>query len=81
MLYRAADAAETAAVQARLSAGGVDTRLWYGLGLHRQPEFSGCPRMDLTVSDELAPCLIGLPCATDLADSDIERVVRILADA
>lgn len=64
--------------QAELAADHIEYRLWYGLGLHRQTHFSALPRDPLSVTERLAPCVIGLPMATDLDDASIERVVRAM---
>jgi dTDP-4-amino-4,6-dideoxygalactose transaminase len=79
VLYRAPTAAAAAAAVERLAAAGVDFRLWYGLGCHRQPAYAGCTRDPLPVSEEVAPCVIGLPVAVDLSAAAIEQTVETLA--
>jgi dTDP-4-amino-4,6-dideoxygalactose transaminase len=59
-----------------LAADGIETRLWYGRGLHRQPAFAELPRDDLLVTEHLGACLLGLPMAPDMARADIERVAE-----
>ena len=66
-------------LQARLWHHGVETRLWYDRGLHRQSHFSSCARDGLPVTDRIAPHLIGLPMAPDLDEATIECVVRALS--
>ncbi len=78
-LFESDDAAQSQRVQTALQAQGVEFRLWYGLGLHRQSYFADCPRPGLPVTDDLAPRLIGLPMAPDLSSKQIERVLRALA--
>ena len=75
VLFRCAHAAEAADVLATLAASNVETRLWYGHGLHRQPYFTGLSRDDLAVTERVAPLAIGLPIAPDLPDACIQRVV------
>ena len=65
-LFRCADAAEAAAVVDGLAAANIETRLWYGNGLHRQPYYVDASRDDLPVTDRIAPLTIGLPIAPDL---------------
>jgi dTDP-4-amino-4,6-dideoxygalactose transaminase len=66
--------------RARRSArDGIDHRLWYGRGLHREPYFA--TDYSLPVVDALASRLIGLPVAPDLSDAAIERIVATLARA
>jgi dTDP-4-amino-4,6-dideoxygalactose transaminase len=74
------DAASTRARE-RLADAAIDSRLWYGTGLHEQTHFRECPHDALTVTSGLASRIIGLPTAPDLADSAIARIVRALGDA
>jgi dTDP-4-amino-4,6-dideoxygalactose transaminase len=80
LLFHCADAAEAQRIQAGLSRRGIDTRLWYGEGLHRHSYFSRLRREDLAVTDNLAPRLLGLPVAEDLMEGDVTRVVSAVAD-
>jgi dTDP-4-amino-4,6-dideoxygalactose transaminase len=64
-----------------LAAIDVETRLWYGRGLHRQPAMADLPRDELPVTDRLAATLLGLPVAPDLARSDIDRVADSVVHA
>ena len=77
-LFRCANSAESERVQAALSEHGVEFRLWYGTGLQRQSYFAECERADLSVTDAVAPCVLGLPMAADLTDAMIARVTRAL---
>ena len=79
VLLQCADAAEASRVQEALRAGGVEFRLWYGLGVHAQTWYAEGPRDPLPRTDALAPRLIGLPMAVDLRDADIARVLRAAA--
>ena len=61
-----------------LAAANIETRLWYGNGLHRQPYYVDASRDELPVTDRIAPLTIGLPIAPDLPHACIERVVMAL---
>jgi dTDP-4-amino-4,6-dideoxygalactose transaminase len=74
-------AAAAAAAAARLAAGGVETRLWYGRGLAPQPHFAAAPRDPLPATEDLAPRLLGLPMAHDLAPATVAAVIDLLAQA
>lgn len=62
----------------RLDEAGVEWRRWWGLGTHRHPVFADLPRLDLGVTEMLAPRLIGVPFHEDLTEGEIERVVSCL---
>ena len=78
-LFQCRDAAEAGRVTERLGQDGVDFRLWYGQGLHRQTYYADLPRDALDATERLAPCLIGLPVAPDLGEAALRRVVAALA--
>ena len=75
-LFRCADRGESARVQNSLRQGGIDFRLWYGEGLHRESYLVDmvCDQTDAT--EVLAPCLLGLPVAPDFSRDAIARIVR-----
>ena len=77
-LFRCADSAEAAALLRQFAASNIETRFWYGHGLHKQPYYTDAARDDLPVTDRIAPSAIGLPIAADLPDASIERVVDAL---
>jgi dTDP-4-amino-4,6-dideoxygalactose transaminase len=78
-LYAAASTEEAGGAMAGLRAHGIEHRLWYGKGIHRQPQYRDCPRGRLAVTEDLAPRIIGLPMATDLDDKSVDRVVEALS--
>lgn len=78
-LFEARDAAQAAAVAVRLRDAGIDFRNWYGAGLSAHPAYAGLSQDPLPISADVAARLIGLPCFTDLAEADIDRVVAVLA--
>ncbi len=59
-----------------LAAQGIDTRRWWGPGVHRQPAFTDCPRTSLAVTNRLAETTLGLPCFPDLSAAAAVRVAR-----
>lgn len=63
---------------AKLDAERVEWRRWWGLGCHRHPAFADVPRGDLSHSDALAPCVIGLPFHDQLTARDLDRIARCL---
>ena len=79
-LFRCTDTDEADHVQASLLRHRVGVRLWCSTGLHRQRYFAEALRDSLTVTEAIAPCLLGLPMAPDLAPQQIARVVQALAD-
>jgi dTDP-4-amino-4,6-dideoxygalactose transaminase len=81
VLFRAIDAYEARRVQRIFSHSGIDFRLWYGTGVIGQPHFNNAAHDMLQVTECLAPHLVGLPVATDLTDTDIDRVVSSLQAA
>lgn len=80
-LFRCASADQAAAVKAALDAGRIGHRHWYGLGLHAQSHFSACEQDDLSASQSLGACLLGLPVAPDLSEQAIAWVVQCIRDA
>lgn len=81
VILHCADRAESAAVAAALNAAGIESRLWYGLGLQHQPVLHDIARDALPVTDELAPRLLGLPMAPDLEPQTIRRIAQTIATA
>jgi dTDP-4-amino-4,6-dideoxygalactose transaminase len=79
VLYRAETAAAAVLAGRRLSEAGIDFRLWYGRGCHRQPAYTEFSRDPLPATDDIAPRVIGLPVAVDLAEEAIEDTVAVLA--
>ena len=78
-LFSCGDAAEAKRIVAGLASSGVDTRRWYGGGLHHHTHLSTVPREDLSTTDRLAHTLIGLPLAPDLDEKNVAYVVEALA--
>jgi dTDP-4-amino-4,6-dideoxygalactose transaminase len=79
VLFRSSGMQEKVRITESLNREGVDFRLWYGDGVHRQTYFAEFPRESLDVTERLALHLLGLPVAPDLSDATIARVVSGLA--
>jgi dTDP-4-amino-4,6-dideoxygalactose transaminase len=77
-LFSCSDAAEAERIVAALASSGIDTRRWYGGGLHHHTHLSTVPREDLSSTDRFAPTLIGLPLAPDLDEESVAYVVEAL---
>ena len=69
---------EAACVKDALTGRNVGFRSWYGAGIHGQPHFRDVSRDALPVTDRVAPLVIGLPVAPDLAPSDVARAVAAI---
>jgi dTDP-4-amino-4,6-dideoxygalactose transaminase len=66
------------ATLARFASANVEWRHWWGLGCHRHPAFAELPGTDLSGTDTLAPCVIGLPFHDGLSGADLDRVASCL---
>ncbi len=63
---------------ARLDAGAVQWRRWWGLGTHHHPAFATLPRTPLPVTEALAPRVIGLPFYDGLSHETVDRIAACL---
>ena len=79
-IFRCRSAAESLQVQGALRRHGIGFRLWYGNGLQHQSYFSHSRSEALTATEQVAPCLLGLPMAPDLDAAVIGRVVAALSE-
>jgi dTDP-4-amino-4,6-dideoxygalactose transaminase len=59
---------------------GVQWRRWWGLGCHTHPAFEDLPALDLEVTRDLAPRVIGVPCHTRLSARQVDAVCGCLVD-
>ena len=66
-------------VIAVLQAERIETRRWYGLGLHRETHLEGVERDALVNTERIAPLIVGLPIACDISASQIECIMRAAA--
>lgn len=69
-----------ATADAELAARGIETRRWWGEGLHSQPAFAGCRRTALPATEALARTVIGLPCHLGLTMADVAHIRDSLAE-
>lgn len=56
----------------------IQWRRWWGFGIHKHPAFSDLRHRPLNKTDEIAPCVIGVPFFDGLSRSQIDRVVAAL---
>jgi dTDP-4-amino-4,6-dideoxygalactose transaminase len=68
-------------VRQKLNTAGIDTRMWWGRGVHAHPFAARYPRASLPVTDRLSNSVLGLPFYQDLQAEQIERVVGVLGEA
>jgi dTDP-4-amino-4,6-dideoxygalactose transaminase len=80
-LFVAASPQQASEVIGALTSERIEHRLWYGLGLHKQPYYASTPADALPVTDNLAPRHVALPCFEDLAVEAIDRIIACLARA
>ena len=62
----------------RLRKDRIQTRFWYGVGLHNQHYYRSMPREELEVTEALGRRLVGLPMMVDLGPTDILQIVRAI---
>jgi dTDP-4-amino-4,6-dideoxygalactose transaminase len=80
VLLDCSDAARAERVMLAMADSGVDTRLWYGAGLHAHDVFRQCTRLALFGDAALDPAtLVGLPMAVDLTEGQIARICQVAA--
>ena len=68
-------------IAACLNEAGVDSRAWWGSGVHAQTAFVDLPRLPLHTTEMLARETLGLPYFVDMPSVDIAMVCRVLGDA
>ncbi len=78
-LIRCETGADAQRLGKALTSHGVGFRRWYGGGLHRHSYHAGLEHGDLTATERLGDCLLGLPTAPDLAADDIQLIAGILS--
>jgi dTDP-4-amino-4,6-dideoxygalactose transaminase len=64
--------------KAKLDANQIGWRHWWGLGCHTHPAFTGLPAADLSVTNYLAPRVIGIPFHDSLTPEQIRAVCDCL---
>lgn len=71
------DSEHLRAVKNALTDAGIQTRQWWGPGLHRMPAFAGVPSTDLRHTENLAPRYLGLPFFRNLTAPDVSSIVGV----
>lgn len=61
-----------------LHAAGVETRAWWGRGMHTHKAFADAPRLALPTTERLAETILGLPFFIDMTPEDIDTVCAVL---
>jgi len=61
-----------------LDRAGVPWRHWWGLGCHTHPAFATLRSVDLPVTRDLAPRVVGVPCHTELTTEAISTTCKYL---
>jgi dTDP-4-amino-4,6-dideoxygalactose transaminase len=64
---------------AALQARKIESRRWYGYGLHHEPYWRNAQRDALPQTDRIAPSVVGLPMYCDISRDDIERTIETAA--
>ncbi len=61
-------------VIATLEAAGIEARLWWNKGCHREPAFFDAAHDPLPTTEDLVERVVGLPFGEDLEPADIRRI-------
>ena len=64
------------AARISLSNSGIDTRLWWGAGLHRMPAFSDVPLAKVDFVEDIVERYVGLPFFPSMTRQDFDRVSK-----
>jgi len=73
------DAPVGAAAIAALGEAGIESRLWWNKGCHREPLFLDADRDPLPATEDLVDRMVGLPFGCDLPDGTARRVAEVLS--
>jgi dTDP-4-amino-4,6-dideoxygalactose transaminase len=73
-VVRLDDETATESVLRALHAADVETRAWWGRGMHTHRAFSACQRLALPNTERLARTVLGLPFFIDMTADDIDAV-------
>jgi len=72
------DPAAAAPLLDRLHAARVETRAWWGRGMHTHRAFADLPRLALPMTERLADTVLGLPFYIDMGPEEVDRVCGAL---
>lgn len=64
---------------AALDRAGIEARLWWNKGCHREPLFVDADRDPMPATDDLVERMVGLPFGYDLPVAQIRRVADVLS--
>lgn len=82
-IYETETALQAESIRTELMNLGVETRLWWGDGLHSMPAFRFLKRRTwwqrYEITTNLAPRLIGLPYFPGMKSREIETIARVLS--
>ena len=70
-------------LERRLFAAEIDSRDWWGAGIHNMPAFQTVidgDNVNLPMTEDLASRTIGLPMYVDLSDQEIEKILQVVAE-
>ena len=70
----------TAPVLDALHSAGVETRAWWGRGMHLHRAFADYPRLALPTTERLAQTVLGLPFYIDMTSEEIDIVCSALRE-
>ncbi len=73
------DAPVGEAAVAALGRAGIESRLWWNKGCHREPLFLDADRDPLPATEDLVERMVGLPFGCDLASTTVPRVADVLS--
>lgn len=64
------------AIAKSLSTKGIDSRAWWGDGIHNQSAFQNLKRFDVSTTDRLSKETLGLPFFVDMTCSEVDAVAE-----
>jgi len=79
ILFECVSADEARRVSEGLEAAAIESRFWYGRGLHSHDHFLSAPRGPVPCTTDLADRLVALPVSPDLPAAAVDRVTSALA--
>ncbi|MBU1378793.1 MAG: DegT/DnrJ/EryC1/StrS family aminotransferase [Alphaproteobacteria bacterium] len=79
-VVRLEDPAATMPVLDALHAASVETRAWWGRGMHTHRAFADYPRLALPTTERLAQTVLGLPFFIDMTNEEIDTVCTALRE-
>lgn len=74
------DPAATAPVLDALHSAGIETRAWWGRGMHLHRAFADYPRLALPTTERLAQTVLGLPFFIDMTPEETDIVCSALRE-